>query len=182
MMKMPEWATTTDDLGDMAGTISLFADGLAGHPDALDHLDLDGAIHQLRVIADAQDALSSIRGRLEREVMKRMSDTQHEHDGVTVERKGRRERVKWDNARLAWVAARKAREDRVIDEETGEAEPMEDTVARGLIDAYGLDVASKAPRSTWLKAHDIDPDDYREFEWGPPRLVLHRPERKRVVA
>lgn len=167
---------------NLASRIDTTADDLAADPEALDDDTLDDLIHLLDRVAGAQAALGSIRGRVEREVMRRMTDTQHEAHGVTVERKGRREKVQWDNARLAWVVAQQARAERIVDTETGEAEPMEDAVTRGLIDAYGLDTASKAPRSTWLKGHGIDPDDYREFEWGPPRLVLHRPERKGKAA
>lgn len=177
-MTRPDVLACCDDVIELA-------DDLAKDKTAWDGCDLDDLVELLAKLEDAKKAAAAVYGMVERATLaalKAADVKQHLCEAGAVERHGQRKSIKWDNKLLIGnVVAVALDTDRIVDTESGEAESREDCVQRALVDCYGLDLPSRAPRTGWLEAHGIDPDDYRSFEWGSQKLELHRPSREHVA-
>lgn len=142
----------------------------------VDGLDLDRAVALAALIERARLALRHLRSEADRAVLAALGDDREALvGGVAVQRRSS-SRHRWDNASLVSRIVTLAREDRHVDPDTGITEDPGDAVQRALIDAYGLDLPSRAPRLGWLRDHGLDPDDWRQTEWGAPSVQLTLPD------
>lgn len=177
-MTRPDVLACCDDVIELA-------DDLAKDKAAWDGCDLDDLVGLLAKVEDAKKAAAAVYGMVERATLaalKAADAKQYLCEAGAVERHGQRKSIRWDaKLLLGNVVAVALDRDRIVDVETGDAEPREDCVQRALTDCYGLALPSVRPRIGWLKDHGIDPDDYSTWEWGAPKLELHRPSREHVA-
>lgn len=169
-MSRPDIAALADDCVELA-------DELALNPD-FDDDDVPTLVASLVRLAEARDAV---------QVLYKLTETACIHaldaagvkvfeaEGVKAERHRARRGEKADAKLLLGHVAARALSERVLDPDTGEAEPREDAVVRGLCDAYGLDRPSVSFRKTWLVDHGLHVDDYVTCDWVDA-LQLTRPK------
>lgn len=90
-------------------------------------------------------------------------------DGVGyVTRKPGTKRAKWDHDELVRRVVALARDERLVNADTGEYEPVEDAVVRVLRECAGFSYW----RVTALQPRGIDVDEFCETTYGPPRAVI----------
>lgn len=173
---------------DTLALVEQLADNLAADPDALAHLDLEEAVDLLRRVADAQDALRSVRGKVERRVLALMTDKEHQVAGCTVTRRTARKGEKWDNASILPQLVTTAIADRKPDLETGEIADPAWVAVQAVDRIYGItDKTSTRPRTKALAEFlgwDADElDEYRVWDgqWDEPTVQLTRPKREQAA-
>lgn len=130
--------------------------------------DIDRALADLVALRDAQDALKDWEGVLTDFLADRLGREGHQlPDGRIAQVRRGKDRTEWDHDALIRLVVARGRDERKLDEETGEYEPEGEAVARAL-----MECARPSWRLTPLRARGIDPDEYCASSPGRVSVVI----------
>lgn len=134
-----------------------------------EHLDIEVALRDLHELREIKQALTMWEGVLTDWIADYLGRNTMDLDGVGhVEVKHGANRKEWDNDALWRLVVARARDERKIDPETGEALESEG-------EAVGR-VLGECMRPSWrltpLRERDIDPDEYCQVSPGKTSVVI----------
>jgi hypothetical protein len=129
--------------------------------------DVDRAVHDLAKLREIKAALSEWEGELTEWLSEALGRNEIDSAGLHVEVKRGANRKAWDNDALIRLVIAKGRDERVLDEESGEYESEGDAVGRAL-----MACARPNWRVTALRERGIDADEYCETSPGRVNVIL----------
>lgn len=149
--------------------VSMDTDSIAvAFTSTTDNFDVDRAITDLHRLRTIRQALAMWEGELTDWLADALGRNQVTVDGVgTAEIKRGNDRKQWDNDALIRLVIARGRDERRVDEETGEYESEAEAVGRAL-----MACARPSWRVTALKERGIDPDEYCEKTPGRLSVVI----------
>lgn len=156
----------------MTATVTVDTDNISvtyASQDPDGHLDLDQAISDLHDLRETVTALRMWEGVLTDWIADALGRNTLDLDGIGhIEVKHGANRKEWDNDALWRLVVARARDERKIDPETGEALESEG-------EAVGR-VLGECMRPSWrltpLRERDIDPDEYCQVSPGKTSVVI----------
>lgn len=156
----------------MTASVEVLTDHLSlsyASDDPGDHLDIERALRDLHELRQVITALRMWEGLLTDWIADYLGRNTMDLDGVGhVEVKHGANRKEWDNDALWRLVVARARDERKIDPETGEALESEG-------EAVGR-VLGECMRPSWrltpLRERDIDPDEYCQVSPGKTSVVI----------
>lgn len=164
------------DYGLLAEAAESCAVSLAESADLFSkHADLRTMVPALRLLGRAKQLITAAEDELSRVIALQMSKKNMLVAGIPLERTKIGDSVKWDINRLLPVLLARARDERNIDRETGEAlETDGDAFLRLVKDCLGIGYAKvgKKEEGTGLLGHGIDPDDFKDRPVGQYRAKV----------
>jgi hypothetical protein len=131
--------------------------------------DIDRAVADLAELREVKKALDEWETELSAWLTEALGyNTLTLDSGQSVEIKRGNDRKAWDHDELRRVVLARARDERIIDPETGEAEDLAEATLRVLTDCAHIDYWRKGA----LSERGLDVDEFCQTTAGRPRVVI----------
>lgn len=137
--------------------------------DPFDGMTIDEAARRLAALKAQRKELDVLMGDLESWLAERLPRGGMAVEGVGwLEAKPATKRTQWDHDEVVRHVTARARDERQVDPETGEYEPVEEAIVRVLRECAGIGYW----KVTGLRARGLDPDEFCTVERGPRRVTI----------
>lgn len=128
-----------------------------------DKFELKELAPLLKLLSETKTRVNDLELTVARYAAAKMTAPEVNIDGIALKRSAPSQNTKWDNDSLLSVLLARSRDERQVDEETGEYESEVSAFMRILRECASIGYFKVGKKGdTGLLAHGIDPDEYRE--------------------